>query len=216
MDPATLDRLQSEFPGCIWALWSETFPEADCIEGDCERFTAFIHANRDRLNDRVVLISLNPSTHDPPGYLKVHLTAARHYDSRLKAFIQDNGLENIIGAYMTDIVPDVVDRDSNQVSPENVDVERFIEQLRVLGNEEYDVIYFSRQAFETLQMYFAAEPMELRYELSGFDASTDEFTVSVYRVWHYSNYGANQDKVGKLKQQLRYLNDEMLNPRSAD
>lgn len=210
MDLETLQYLRSEYPGSSWALWSDEFPDDGCIEEDTDDLIEFIHANRNRLNDRVVLLSLNPSSIDPPGYQNFHSPASKHYDSRLKAFIQDIGLAQIIGAYMTDIVPEVVDSDSSNVTPETADTDRFLEQLDVLGNREYHIICFSRQAFEVLQARFDAETTELSHEITSFTGSREGRTIHVYRVWHYSNYGANADKVPKLEQQLRYLNEEVI------
>lgn len=210
MDLETLQHLRSEYPGSSWALWSDDFPDDGCVEEDTDDLIEFIHANRNRLNDRVVLLSLNPSSIHPPGYQNFHSPASKHYDSRLKAFIQDNGLAQIIGAYMTDIAPEVVDSDSSNVTPETADADRFLEQLDALGNREYHVFCFSRQAFEVLQARFDAETTELPHDITSFTGSRAGLTAHVYRVWHYSNYGANADKVPELEQQLRYLNKEII------
>lgn len=108
---------------------------------------------------------------------------------------------------MTDIVPDVVDSDSSEVAPEVANVEQFLAQLDVLGNDEYDIICFSRQSFEALQEFFRAGQRRLPHNIASFGETVDGITVNVNRVWHYSNWGANAEKVPELEQQLTYLND---------
>lgn len=154
MERDSLQTIQSKFPGSSRALWSEAFPNDGCVEEDTDQLTEFIHSRSDRLNRSVVLLSLNPAAVEPPGYQNFHSPASKHYDYRLKEFIQDKGLDNIIGAYMTDIVPDAVDPDSKNIAPEEADTGRFLVQLRALSKNEYDIICFSKQAFEALQDFF--------------------------------------------------------------
>lgn len=121
MERDSLQTIQSKFPGSSRALWSEAVPNDGCVEEDTDQLTEFIHSHSDRLNRSVVLLSLNPAAVEPPGYQNFHSLASKPYDYRLKEFIQDNGLDNIIGANMTDIVPDAVDPDYKNIAPEEAD-----------------------------------------------------------------------------------------------
>ncbi|MFC7216050.1 hypothetical protein ACFQO4_18430 [Saliphagus sp. GCM10025334] len=155
-------------------------------------------------------MSLNPSAVVPPGYQNFHSPSSTHFDDRLKSFIQENALENIIGAYMTDIVPDVVDPNSSNVAPAEADTDRFLELLATLGHGAYDVICFSGQAFEALREVVEADEIDLEHNITAFTGVANEVEITAYRVWHYSNYGANVAKIPELERQLRYLNDEIL------
>ncbi|AXR79914.1 hypothetical protein AArcMg_4089 (plasmid) [Natrarchaeobaculum sulfurireducens] len=55
-----------------------------------------------------------------------------------------------------------------------------------------------------------AETESLPHNITAFTGTTNQITISAYRVWHYSNYGANAHKVPELERQLRYVNDEIL------
>lgn len=202
MDPDTLATIRSEFQGTSWALWSDRFPKDGCIEEDVEQLSEFIRTNQKQLDGSVVLLSLNPSAEKPASYQNFHSPDSKHYDSRLKRFIQDNGLDNIVGAFMTDIVPDDVTPNSGEVTPAEADIDRFLAQLGVLGKVEYDVICFSGQAFEALQVFFQGETSLGPHNITSFNGTVGGTTIDVHRVWHYSNWGANAEKVSELKQQL--------------
>ncbi|WP_436909046.1 hypothetical protein [Halosimplex marinum] len=210
VDLTTFDRLRTRYPGSSWALWSDSFPEVGCLEEDSDDLVAFLEANRDQLTPAVVFVSLNPSAESPSDCANFHSPSGRHYDDRLKAFIQEAGLDSLLGGYMTDIVPDTVDPDSDNVDPEDADVTRFLDQLDILDQPAYDIICFTGSTFETLQQYFSASVTDRPHNIESFSVTVSGRDLSVYRVWFYGLYGVHQDKVTELVDQLQYL-DRVIN-----
>lgn len=158
----------------------------------------------------MVFVSLNPSGEVPTDYANFHSPEGKHYDDRLKSLIQENDLGTLTGGYMTDIIPDVVEPDSANVTPETADIDRFLEQLSFPGESEYHIICFTGKTFEALRSYFDADAQQEPNSIELFDESVDGKTLHVYRVWFYGLYGVYQDKVAELEAQLAYLNDEIV------
>ncbi|QLD84922.1 hypothetical protein HWV23_04040 [Natronomonas halophila] len=206
----TLRQLREQFPGSSWALWSEEYPDEGCIEEQPDQLVEFIESNRSQLNPEVVFVSLNPSSDLPTDYANFHSPSWKHYDERIKEFVQENELENLTGGYMTDIVPDVADPNSANVTPDTADIDRFSTQLSILDKSEYHVICFTGKTFEALKSNFGAEVQQHQHNIESFTESLEEKTLHVYRVWFYGLYGVHQQKVGELEKQLKYLNDEVI------
>lgn len=207
---ATLRQLREQFPGSSWALWSEDYPDDGCIEHQPQQLVEFIESNRSRLNPEVVFVSLNPSSDLPTDYANFHSPSWKHYDERIKEFVQENDLENLTGGYMTDIVPDVADPNSANVTPDTADVDRLYTQLSILDRSEYYVICFTGKTFEALRSTFGAEVQQHQHSIESFTASLEEIPLHVYRVWFYGLYGVHQEKVAELERQLAYLDDELV------
>jgi hypothetical protein len=209
VDMQTLEKIRTHYPGSSWAIWSEMFPGDGCVEESPEELVTFIEANRDRLTPTVVFLALNPSGEHPAGFSNFHSPKSQHFDDRLKAFIQDNNLDRLTGAFMADLVPDTVDPDSENVTPETADVDRFLEQLRVFDAPEHYVICFTAKTFEALQTHFDASPTDDPYSIESFEVTTGEKTLHIHRVWFYGLYGVYADKVQELEEQLIRLNDAL-------
>lgn len=206
-----LDALRTRFEGSSWAIWSEEFPRTDCPESDPERWTEFVQSHREELTPNVVFLSLNPSSEQPGNFRNFHSPKRKHYDDRLKTFIQEDRLEALHGGYMTDLVMDEVDSDSNQITPEAADVERFLDQLEFLGADQYHVISFSGKAFKALNEYFeTSSHRSMPHDIRSFSVVWNGIRVHVYRVWFFGNWGANADKIPELRCQLAYLDGEVL------
>lgn len=218
-DNMDLDRLKSirdRYPTSSWAIWSPNYPESGCVEENPDAMYRFFHQRIDKLTPNVVLLALNPSEGIPAPFANFHPTNELHYDYRLKEFIQENGLERLQGAFMTDLVLDQVDPESSKVTPTHEDVNPFLDQLDLLGETEYHIICFLEKVFQTLRGFFNAKVTELDHEIKRFKADWQGKTLHVYRVWFYGNWGANIDKVAKLESQLKYLNDDVLNLRESN
>lgn len=210
IETSVLERLRDSYGSASWALWSETFPNDGCIEEDPEALDRFIQDRRDALTPEVVLLSLNPSGEFPVGFTNFHSTDTQHYDRRLKEFIQDEELERLTGAYMTDLVMDEVTPTSDKIRPTPSHIARFREQLDLLNQPSYDVLCFHKKPFRALRDYFDAEETTLDHDIRSFETDWDRLSLQCYRVWFYGNWGANRDKVPELRDQLAYLNDEQL------
>lgn len=206
----TLERTKTEFVGSSWALWSDRFPNEGCLEENSERLAKFIEARRQHLSPDVVFLSLNPSGEVPRGFSNFHSPKAKHYDDRLKSFVQDNGLESLQGAYMTDLVPEIVDPNSGNVDPSNADVEQFLAELDAFDEPTHHVICLTGKSFEALRGHFGKDATEETHNIESFSVTTGAKTLHVYRVWFYGLYGIYQDKVNELEQQLAYLDRERI------
>jgi hypothetical protein len=210
MDGQTVDQLATDHPYSSWAIWTEQFPDEGCVEETPERLIEFIESNVDQLVGSVVLLSLEPSDEKPAGYRNFHSPSGRNNDDRLKHFIQDEELTNITGGFMTDIFPSPGEFESSDVRPIESDIDRFTDQLRTIGFDEYQVICFSNRAFQLLWKMVGGPETELPHSIESFTGLVHDIEVSAYRVWHYSNWGTHADKIHELKQQLRYLNNEIV------
>lgn len=206
VDAELLESVAASYPNSSWAIWSEDYPGPGCVEEDPTRMVSFILSNRNRLTPNIVFLSLNPSANIPAPYSNWHPTDSKHYDYRLKSFIQDNGLETLLGGYMTDLVSHETTPDSAAVDHTEADIDRFLEQLTALGRREYHVVcFFDEDVYEPLRSHFGEESEELKHRIKHFETEWDGRVIHCYRVWFYGNWGANIDKVEKLEQQLGFL-----------
>jgi hypothetical protein len=205
MDGETLTEIAAQYPWASWAVWDETFPDGDCIEKHPDRLVEFVHNQAEELTPDIVLVGLNRSDDLPAPYANFHAPTRKHYDYRLKEFIQDGGLNRLHGAYMTDLV-DEVDPDSQNIEMSDDDAAVLLQQLRSLGESEYHVVCFGNKPFDGLVEYFDVGVTSDSPELKHATIETDAITLTLYRVWFYGLYGANQDKVDVLKHQLHELN----------
>lgn len=204
-----LETIAEHYPDSSWAIWSSAFPDEGCLEEHPEQVYAFIAEHRTQLNPNVVFLSLNPSAEIGATFANFHSPSASNYDYRLKEFIQENGLERLKGAYMTDLVKKDINPKSGEVNPDTANVEQFLEQLRVFDEDEYHVICFLEKAFEPLRQFFGTETRELDHTITAFRAEYKGTTLHCYRVWFYGNWGVNQEKVPELEKQLSYLDRVM-------
>jgi len=208
MDHETLTRIAAQYPWTSWAVWDDAFPDGDCVEKQPERLVEFVHDQAEVLTPDIVLMGLNRSDDLPAPYSNFHAPTRKHYDYRLKELIQDGGLDRLQGAYMTDLV-DEVDPDSQNVKVSDGDAAVLLEQLRLLGESKYHVVCFGTKPFDGLVDYFDAGVTSRPPDLKRATIEIDGLKLSLYRVWFYGLYGANQDKVDVLKHQLQELNERI-------
>ncbi|MFC3957649.1 hypothetical protein [Halovivax cerinus] len=208
MDSETLAGIAKQYPWASWAVWDDVFPDRDCVEKRPEGLIEFVHDRAEVLTPDVVLMGLNRSDDLPVPCSNFHAPTRKHYDYRLKEFIQDGGLDRLQGAYITDLV-DEVDPDSQNVKVSDDDAAVLLEQLRLLGESEYHVVCFGNQPFDGLVDYFDAEVTSYSTDIKRATIEIDGLTLYLYRVWFYGLYRANQDKVDRLKNQLHELNERI-------
>lgn len=108
---------------------------------------------------------------------------------------------------MTD-VSTVKHTDSSNVTPTDNDYESFVDQLRVLDQDQYMIIAFGNDAFHELELSIGtqvttkreSEPVSLRT----FSATIADRPVDVYGVYHYTNPYDNS-YIETLGRQLAYI-----------
>lgn len=208
MNNKTLAEIAAQYPWASWGVWDDEFPDGDCVEKQPEQLVEFVHDRAEVLTPDIVLMGLNRSDDLPAPYSNFHAPTRKHYDYRLKEFIQDGGLNRLQGAYMTDLV-DGVDPDSQNIEVSGDDAVVLLEQLRLLGESEYHVVCFGNKPFDGLVDYFDAGVTSHSPDLKRATVEVEGLTLSLYRVWFYGLYGANRDKVDVLKQQLHELNEQI-------
>ncbi len=208
MNSKTLAEIAAQYPWASWGVWDDEFPDGDCVEKQPDQLVEFVQNHAEVLTPDIVLMGLNRSGDLPAPYSNFHAPTRKHYDYRLKEFIQDGGLNRLQGAYMTDLV-DGVEPDSLNVEVSDDDAVVLLEQLRLLGESEYHVVCFGNKPFDGLVDYFHAGVTSHSPDLKRATIEIDGLTLYLYRVWFYGLYGANQDKVGVLKQQLHELNEQI-------
>lgn len=210
IDEQTLTKTHNRFESASWAIWSDSFPDDGCLEEDSDALYAYIAGRIQDLSPEIVFLSLNPSTHFPEGFANFHSTESRHFDRRLKEFIQGNGLTRLMGGYMTDLVMDEQNPDSNMIRANDAHLGRFFEQLDLLGQPAYHIICFLDQPFNALRKQLGAKAKPLDHDIRSFTGDWNGRDIHCYRVWFFGNWGAHQEKVPELREQLRYLNDSIL------
>lgn len=206
MDGDTLRTIAARFPWASWAVWGDGFPDGDCVEKRPGELVSFIQAHAEILKPEVVLLGLNRSDDLAAPYLNFHAPTRNHFDYRLKTFIQDGGLNQLHGGYMTDLV-DEIDPDSYNVEVTDDDASVLLDQLRLLGKSGYRVICFGNKPFDGLVEYFGVDVTTLSPEMKKATVEVENLTLDLYRVWFYGLYGANQEKVEILERQLRTLDE---------
>lgn len=208
VDGEVVTTVADRFPWASWAIWDDAFPDGECIEQRPEQLVDFVSEHVDHLTPDVVFLGLNRSDDLAEPFQNFHAPTRRHYDYRLKEFVQDGDLDRLHGAYMTDLV-DEVSPESNEVTVTDADADVLLEQLRLFGEREYQVICFGNKPFDGLTDYFdadaATQPPQIKYAR----AEVGELTLHLYRVWFYGLYGIYQDKVEILRRQLQHLDERL-------
>lgn len=212
MKTHALRKLKNEYPTSSWALWSREFPDEGCVEEDQDDLFNFMSRRSDKLRPSIVLLSLNPSTEIPSNYRNFHSTDPKHRNNQFRDIVEKSGME---GAYMTDLV-ERVEVDSRFVEPTSEDVKNLLEQLALLGKNEYHVICFLEKVFQTLRTYFDTRSRTLPHDIKAFSTLWNETPIHCYRVWFHANWGANRDKSPELRDQLSYLNEEVIDGNTSD
>jgi hypothetical protein len=208
VDRETVTRIRDTYPWASWAVWDEAFPDGECVETVPKQLAQFIIDRRDQLTPDVVLLGLNRSDDLAGPFANFHAPTRKHYDYRLKEFIQDADLNRLHGGYMTDLV-DEVDPDAASVTVADDDADMFLDQLRLLDQSEYHILCFGNKPFQGLSDCFDADPIEGDHEIRHAQTTVNGMTLHMYRVWFYGLYGANQAKVDVLEAQLGHLNERI-------
>lgn len=204
----TVTEFRDRYPWGSWAVWDDEFPEGDCVEKKPDEVADFIVDRSEDLRTDVVMLGLNRAEDLPAPFVNFHSPSGKHYDNRLKEFIQDGGLTRLQGAYMTDLA-DEVDPDSSNVTVTEEDAQLFEEQLSQLSQEEIHVICFGNKTFQGLIDYYDVEESSIEPEIRYASVDRREFVLHLYRVWFYGLYGALQSKVKTVEKQLGHLNQRI-------
>jgi hypothetical protein len=205
----SLEQLEliSTIPTASWAFWNENGPND----------LTFFAAKRELLHGRAVVLGLNRSSgahaHGSIPFINFH-TPKHRGDGRLKRFIQDAKLDEICGAFMTDLSMEV-ETDSNKVLIERPKeaLETFYSQLSFSSESQRTIVCMGDKTFDNLCLGLGLKPTQHRanVELENMRVAETAFNNEewiIYRVWLHSSYGKFQ-KYGdeELPRQLERVND---------
>ena len=177
-------------------------------DGDFQGFDFFLN-NIEKLRPNVVFLGLNRSgklEKDRAAFENFHAPGHRG-DAQLRSLIQDQELKNLNGAYMTDL-SEVIETDSKKVLIDSyASGIQFERQLALLGQDEYTVIVFGKDALMSLLTYYRIDSRGVGSDCIQINGN---FQLNVCGVYHYSMNGFNNKNVlEKLPYQLQAI-DKML------
>ncbi|MEP7214182.1 MAG: hypothetical protein ABI791_13980 [Acidobacteriota bacterium] len=191
-----------------WALWSDT--------GDSS--VQFFRERLRVLHGRAIFVGLNRSSSWSGKTETTHLSnfhAPKHVgDRRLKKHIQDAGLKNLIGGFMTD-VSEVIESRSGRVTVDSAESTRvFVDKVAAMDDSrEREIICFGDKVFETLRKGLGikgARVSNRNHSIKSFESRVDGEIWTFHRVWHYSNYGKLLHKSeSELPMQLALIDDQI-------
>jgi len=192
-----------------WAVWSE----------NNENSLDFFLSKQRFLHGRVIFVGLNRSN-AANDFSKVSPLSNFHTkghigDGRLKRFVQDANLSNLIGGFMTDI-SEQIETNSNKVTiEEQYAVKKFVEKIRLIDDSQTrHIICFGDKVFNTFINGLRIAKSRVRgnseNKIKEVEVKGNHEIWHLYRVWHYSNYGTFIHKSEKeLPIQLKYINDKI-------
>lgn len=210
MNRNRLGELRVECPGASWAVWSEEFPADGCLESHPERLTEFVESRSDCLQPDVIIASLSHSTRKQLGYRNYHSPDSSSLSHILKDAIQDQGLEELRGAYLTTIHPESGWDETSPLGTDEADVTQFFDQLRALGQSRYDIVCLSQRAFDILTHELDGVPESHSHGIRSFSTELDSINITAFHV----GTGADGDTTDRdrelLRSQLQFLNDALI------
>ena len=194
-----------------WAVWDERN----------ENTSDFFLSKRKSFHGRVIFVGLNRSNIandlSKVSPLSNFHTKGHVGDNRLKRFVQDNNLSNLIGGFMTDI-SEQIETNSNRVDvEEQAAVKNFSEKVRLIDDSQTRrIICFGNKVFDTFTNALGISKSRIKEnrdnKIKEVEVKGNYETWHFYRVWHYSNYGDFIHKSEReLPVQLKYINDEIEN-----
>lgn len=192
-----------------WAVWN------DRNENNLD----FFLSKRKSFHGRVIFVGLNRSNIannlSKVSPLSNFHTKGHVGDNRLKRFIQDNNLPNLIGGFMTDI-SEQIETNSNQVKVEEQEaVKKFAAKIRLIDDSQTrHIICFGNKVFDTFINALGISKSRIKEnpenKIKAVDVRVSDETWYLYRVWHYSNYGDFIHKSEmELPVQLKYINHKI-------
>jgi len=179
-----------------------------------------IKENIGTLKSNVILLGLNPSKSKLNPHKKLEPFCNFHDGSEVDIFLRDTIFSKcnaLIGAYMTDISQKEQSK-SKKIKASKVDIRIFKKQLKILKADEYFVVCFGDEAFNTFKASngFVESSKGKKTPKSKKSKKKNKITKSVtlgdcslhcYKVLHYSHIERFPKKKRKFISQLRKVND---------
>lgn len=192
-------------PTSSWALWNENG------DSNFEFFNKKLHL----LKPDVVFLGLNRSNVIKSLEIKpfINFHAPKHRgDNRLRRFIQEGLLENLIGSYMTDLSIEI-ETDSTKVKIDKLALDKLVNEINYIKPKRRIIICIGNKAFDSLCECFQIQYSKIKknhYKLGlrFTKAIYHDEEWYIYRVWMHSSYGKfeNYGEI-ELKKQLELINE---------
>ena len=205
-----------------WAVWSDDFIKPDCrkcIENEEGQPKKYFKNNLSLLKNNIILLGLNPS-----GDKEIQRDASSNFLGNFHSVIDDYGrrhkgdlflsnnimkLNNIKGAYMTDISDEIEGKSPNVCPDEHCVKKELEDKLIILGSENVHIVCFGWKVFNIINRNFGNRDKKAdnKYGVKEFSIKWKNKNITFYKVYHYSysvRYGA--DKKDKFRRQLEYVN----------
>ena len=192
-----------------WAVWNE----------ENENTLDFFLSKRGLLHGKVIFVGLNRSNVANDSSKVTPLsnfhTKGHIGDKRIKRFVQDVNLSNLIGGFMTDI-SEQIETNSDKISVEARDaVKKFAKKIRSIDDSRTrHIICFGDKVFNifinAIRVSKSCVRLNSENKIKEVVIKGNYETWHLYRVWHYSNYGNLIHKSEKeLPVQLEYINGKI-------
>lgn len=203
----TINKLMdlSENPTSSWALWNE----------NGENDFNFFNKNLQLLKPDIIILGLNRSNIIKSIGIKpfINFHAPNHRgDNRLKRFIQDGQLTNLVGAYMTDLSNEI-ETNSSKVKIDKSVFDKLVNEINYKKTNRRIIICIGDATFDSLCKCFQIQyskfkknPNKSNLRFSKVIYNEEEWYI--YRVWMHSSWGKfkNYGEI-ELKEQLELINE---------
>lgn len=212
--PPTIDQLNAlqHFASTSWALWSDQFDAAGCVEANRAQILPFMQEHIQQLRTEVVFLGLNRSqgnlVEDFHPFFNFH-TVPHRGDRTLKDYLQNHHLANLTGGYMTDLNSIEVNANGNQVNADRNDFNIFTQQLNILASRTFTIVCFGGRVFRQLLGFLNLKQSDaagLPHNILHVRTVWNQIQLDIHRVHHYSDRGYNHYHVLQLAAQLGHLN----------
>lgn len=166
-----------------WAVWAE---EGDTPKSNISDLSIF--ENKDiikQLNPNYVFVGLNPSVQDVDKDIWHNFHSKdtkRQNDYKLRYAFKNT---RFWGAYLTDLVPNIEETNSNKVQISTINVNKFRDEIALLGTNPV-LIAFGDKVYNAL-----VENMGHEYK--------------IYKIKHFSCYISKEEYKKHLLQQLENI-----------
>jgi hypothetical protein len=217
--PPNLDQLNqlSDFPTASWAIWSEQFPDQGCAEENTADILGFMTEQIDNMNCSVVLLGHNRSPGDNEiwhPFSNFH-SIDQEGDRILKDFVHVQHLQNLEGAYMTDLSQEIAPYGVH-VYPNQQDFETLTAQIDILSPgldiNETKIVCLGRDTFNELQPFLGLHhrnSMEVHPSVWFSQTQFNGRVFSMYSVNHFAPGRYNRRYVNRLADQLEFINHQI-------
>jgi hypothetical protein len=230
----------SKYPTSSWAIWTEEFNKKGCLEGDSGQPKKYFIENMSLLKNNIILLGLNPSGDPKKIKADQEYWSMRNFhkvghkgDNCLKETIKNKNLNNIYGAYMTDL-SDEINTFAKQVIIKKEHIDIFLSKLEILDTNNFHIVSFYKdKVFDPIYKYFFSMDKEIKIKnnecgnvkikkhnvIKNVAVTVNEFSVNfndkkliIYDLFHYSYFvnGPGNYRRPEFERQMEFINTRVV------